>query len=218
MPLARPARTRIKVCGVRDPDTARAAADAGADAIGLVFVESSPRFIEPEDAFAVMSALPPLVASVGVFMDHSVDDFLDIEQVCPTLYSQLHGDEDPKTVKACGPDVIKAVRVDPDRPEQLPELLAKWAALEEVAAILVDAPAPGAGRPFDWKVLAPHVASVHVPIFLAGGLTPENVGDAIRTVRPYAVDVSSGVERDRGVKDPRLIERFCDAVREADRG
>ncbi|HLP85616.1 MAG TPA: phosphoribosylanthranilate isomerase [Phycisphaerales bacterium] len=206
-------RTRIKICGIRDVDSAIAAAEAGADAIGLVFAKQSPRFVEPDDAFDIMSALPPFVSSVGVFRDHSVDEFADIEELCPTLYSQLHGSEDVRTVKACGPDVIKAIAFDENT---IQAELFKWAALDEVCAILIDASTPGAGEAFDWKKLEPFVDTVTTPVIIAGGLTPENVGECIRVLRPWGVDVSSGVERERGVKDEALMQAFCDAVREAD--
>ncbi len=206
-------RTRIKICGIRDAETALVAGDCGADAIGLVFVRSSPRFIEPEDAYEIMANLPPLVSSVGVFMNHSLDAFSDIEETCPTTLSQLHGNEDEKLVRRCGPGVIRGIRYDA---ATIAAELARWEALDEVDAILVDGSAGGEGQAFDWSGLAAAVENVSKPIFLAGGLTPENVGEAIRAVRPYAVDVSSGVEREKGVKDPALIEAFCEAVRRAD--
>lgn len=206
------ARTRIKICGIRDFDAAEAAIDAGADAIGFIFVRNSPRCINPEDAQEILFSLPPLVSSVGVFMNHSPDAFADIEETCPTTHSQLHGNEDEKTVSACGP-VIKAVRF---APETIAADLKRWEDNPDVEAIMIDSPTPGAGETFDWNVLPPLLEHVRKPIFLAGGLTPDNVGAAIRTVRPYAVDVSSGVERERGVKDPALIEAFCAAVRQAD--
>jgi phosphoribosylanthranilate isomerase len=206
-------RTRIKICGIKDEDAALAAADAGADAIGFMFVKTSPRYVEPEEAYAIMSALPPMVATVGVFADPSVDEFSDVEETCPTIYSQLHGTEDLKLVQSCGPDVIKAIRFDQATIETE---LAGWDDVEEVCAILVDGGSGGAGVAFDWSLLRPHLEKVRKPIILAGGLTPENVGRAIREVRPWAVDVSSGVERDKGVKDLALIEAFCEAVHAAD--
>ncbi len=208
------ARTRVKICGIRDIETALVAADAGADAVGFVFVKSSPRYIDPLEAADIMFALPPLVASVGVFMNHSVQAFADIEEQCPTTHTQLHGNEDEKAVAACGP-AIKAVRFDE---ATIAAELSRWQAVGEVEAIMIDSPTPGAGVAFDWASLAPLVERAEKPIFLAGGLTPGNVAEAIRTVRPYAVDVSSGVERERGVKDPALIEAFLEAVREADAG
>jgi len=189
--------------------------DAGADALGFMFVPGSPRCIDPEEAFALMAALPPLVATVGVFADPEIDDFSDIEEVCPTSLTQLHGSEPDKIVKAIGPDVIKAVRFDA---ATIGAELTRWDRSEDVAAILIDGSAGGLGQAFDWKLLPPLLAEIAKPIFLAGGLTPENVAEAIRTVRPYAVDVSSGVEREKGVKDAGLIASFCRAVQEADRG
>jgi phosphoribosylanthranilate isomerase len=206
-------RTRVKICGIRDEEAAIAAAEAGADAIGFMFVKTSPRYIDPEEAYGIMGVLPPLVATVGVFADPSVDEFSDVEETCPTIYSQLHGREDEHLVKSCGPDVIKAVRFEE---ATIAAELAQWDELEEVCAILIDGGSGGAGTTFDWALLTPHLEKVSKPIILAGGLTPENVGRAIREVRPYAVDVSSGVERERGIKDPSLIEAFCEAVHAAD--
>lgn len=208
-------RTRIKICGIRTEEALFAAADAGADAVGFVFVPSSPRSIDPQGAFELMGLLPAFVASVGVFVDPDPDDFADIEAICPTAHVQLHGTEDERLVSALGPGVIKAVRFEP---ETIRVDMERWGRCDDVGAILVDAPTPGAGVAFDWKALAPLVEACEKPVILAGGLTPESVGEAVRIVRPYAVDVSSGVERERGVKDAALIEAFCDAVRRADLG
>jgi phosphoribosylanthranilate isomerase len=207
-------RTRIKICGIRTSEIARAAVEAGADAVGFMFVRNSPRAIDPEEAAAIMWTLPPMVTTVGVFMNASVDTFADIEEACPTHYAQLHGSEDVPTVRACGP-AIKAVRYDP---ATIRAELRRWDALDEVDAILVDGSAGGEGTTLDWAGLKAALEGVATPIILAGGLTPQNVGEAIRAVRPFAVDVSSGVERDRGVKDPALIEAFCRAVQAADAG
>ena len=208
-------RTRIKVCGVTDSDTLKACADEGVDAIGFVFVEDSPRSVDPEAAFELTAELPPLMTTVGVFRDCDIDTFCDIEEMCPTICCQLHGSEDKETVLQCGPDVIKAVAFDP---QTIGRELMKWASLDEVCAILIDAHNPGEGKAFDWELLAPSMQLVTKPIIIAGGLTPSNVGDVIRILRPYAVDVSSGVERERGVKDAGLIAAFCKAVRKADAG
>ncbi|GMV26376.1 MAG: N-(5'-phosphoribosyl)anthranilate isomerase [Phycisphaerae bacterium] len=207
-------RTRIKICGIRDADTALQAADAGADAIGFMFYRESPRYIDPEDARSIMDALPPLVATVGVFVNPSIEKFCDCEEVCPTNYVQLHGQEDEAMVRQCGPWLIRAVRYDP---ATIRSDLARWDQIDEVDAILVDGSAGGQGVALDWNGLAQAAQGISTPLFLAGGLTPDNVADAIRAVRPYAVDVSSGVESSRGVKDPALIRAFCQAVREADR-
>lgn len=207
-------RTRIKICGVRTPEIAAAAVNAGADAVGFMFVRNSARAIEPEVAAEIMWGLPPFVTTVGVFMNASVDTFADIEEVCPTHFAQLHGNEDEKTVRACGP-AIKAVRYDA---ATIRADLERWDSIDEVDAILVDGGAGGEGQSFDWAGLKKAVEGIATPIVLAGGLTAENVGEAIRAVRPFAVDVSSGVERERGLKDPGLIQAFCEAVRAADRG
>lgn len=209
------ARTRVKICGVRDAQTALAAIDAGADALGFVFHHASPRFIEPADAWEIIRTLPPFVTTVGLTVDLSVDHFRRIETACPTDYTQLHGAESPTIVAECGPRIIKGVRFDP---ATIKDQLAIWSGVDEVDAILVDGSAGGEGEPLDWDALGEFSPNITKPLMLAGGLTPQNVGDAIGAVRPYAVDVSSGVERERGVKDATLIRDFCDAVRRADAG
>jgi phosphoribosylanthranilate isomerase len=208
------ARTRIKICGITDEDGLFGACDAGADAVGFVFYPKSKRFIEPDEAFDLISFLPPFVSSVGLFVDASIERFSDIEEVCPTDRSQLHGNESEDVVRQCGPGVIKAVKFESATIERE---LKKWSSIDEVDAILVDGSAGGEGIAFSWEGLAKVKAACTKPLILAGGLTAENVGDAIRVVRPWAVDVSSGVERD-GAKDRGLMKALCDAVREADRG
>lgn len=187
---------------------AAACVDAGADSLGFVFVPTSARYITPEDAWEIVSALPPMVTSVGVFVNASVDTFCDIEEVCPTNYAQLAGAEPERVVRECGPGVIRTVRYDSGA---IGSDLERWNAVEEVDAILIDAPPE-----LDWATLIPHLEAINKPIILAGGLTPSNVGDAIRALRPFGVNVSDGVERERGVKDAGLIEAFCAAVRGAD--
>ncbi|MEL6328920.1 MAG: phosphoribosylanthranilate isomerase [Planctomycetota bacterium] len=210
-------RTRIKICGVRTPEIAAVAAECGADMIGLNFVPSSPRFVEPKRAVELMFALPPGVTTVGVVRDLSVEAFCDLEETCPCQVFQLHGAETEETVRACGPDVIRAVRFDA---ETAGADLARWGAIDEVAAILIDGSEGGDGTALDWARLAEILERLEndKPVLLAGGLTPDNVADAIRAVRPYAVDVASGVEHERGVKDAALIRAFCEAVRSADAG
>ena len=208
-------RTRVKVCGIKDPASAGVAAEAGADAIGFILVPGLPRTIEPEAAAAIMYALPPMVNSVGVVRDLSVDEFAELEQRCPCELMQLHGDEDDKTVAACGPGVIKAFKFEADT---ITADLRRWSRLGEVAAGLVDGSSGGAGESFEWARLTDALAEVALPkpVIVAGGLNPDNVGDAIRACRPWAVDVSSGVESSPGVKDHGAIRAFCEAVREAD--
>jgi phosphoribosylanthranilate isomerase len=209
-------RTRIKICGVKDLETARAAADAGADAVGFVFHRASPRYIEPARAWEIIGGLPPFVSTVGLFVDTPLEKFCDVEEECPTDLSQLHGNESEELVRDCGPNIIKAVRFDADT---IGAELNRWDAVDEVAAILIDGSAGGEGKSLDWGLLAVHAegrGGDSKPLILAGGLTPENVGEAIRLVRPWGVDVSSGVERSRGEKDAGLIAAFCDAVQRAD--
>jgi len=206
--------TRIKVCGVTDVGSALAAAEAGADAVGLVFVRASPRFVTTDVAWSICDVLPPFVSTVGLFVNPSADEYWETREECPFHLGQLHGAESEPLVKECGPDVIKAVRY---APETIEADLLKWSRVEEVSAVLVDGGSGGTGETLDWKNLAAVADRCDHPIVLAGGLTPENVGEAIRTVRPYAVDVSSGVESKRGVKDPVRVAAFCAAVREADR-
>jgi phosphoribosylanthranilate isomerase len=201
-------RTRIKICGIRDAEAAAASIEAGADSLGFVFVPSSSRYIKPEGAWEIVNALPPMVTSVGVFVNASVDTFCDIEEQCPTNYAQLAGSEPERVVRDCGPGVIKTVRYVS---ETFAEELARWEAVDEVDAILIDAPAE-----FDWAALKDPLEEIEKPVILAGGLTAENVGEAVRALRPYGVNVSDGVERERGVKDAELIEAFCAAVRDAD--
>lgn len=206
-------RTRIKICGITTRAAAQAAVDAGADAIGFVFAEGSPRYIDPVEAYGILATLPPLVATVGVFRDASLERFIRIEQQCPTDWSQLHGDEDEQMVQDCGPRVVRGIRFNA---ATIADDLRRWDAVEEVEAILVDGSAGGEGHAFDWTKLADAAAGVATPLIVAGGLDETNVGEAIRACRPYAVDVSSGVERAPGVKDDGKISEFCLAVRRAD--
>ena len=131
-------RTRIKICGITDADALRAACDAGADAVGFVFIPRSRRFIEPEYAFALSGGLPPFVASVSLFADAPLEKFMEMEEVCPTTLTQLHGDEDVELAAQCGPGVLKTVRYDA---ATIADELARWDELDEVDAIVIDLPA-----------------------------------------------------------------------------
>lgn len=208
-------RTRIKVCGIRDEASARHAVESGVDALGFVFVRASARHISPERAREIMDVLPPFVASVGVFVNASLDAFCDVEEVCPTTLAQLSGNENEALVRQCGPFVIKAVRCAGADTSAWRDELQRWDAVDEVDAILVDVTLPE-GAPVDWPAVALATRDLQTPVILGGVLTPANVGAAVRIVRPFGVDVSGGVEREPGVKDPALLEAFCDAVRAAD--
>lgn len=219
-------RTRIKICGITDEPAAVAAIRAGADALGFVFVPTSARFIDPDEAFEIVKHLPPFVTGVGVVQDLSVDDYCDIEEACPCALMQLHGAEPEHVVRQCGPGVMKAIRMHAGLGvEAIVATLRAWDAVHEVDAIMVDGPKAGSGERVDWAVLAEakSIAQLGKPLVLAGGLTAENVGEAVRLVRPFAVDVSSGVEVPeaeagrKGVKDAARMAAFCAAVREADR-
>lgn len=206
-------RTRIKVCGITTPEIAAVAVDAGADAIGFVFVENTPRYIDPDDATEIMFGLPPMVSAVGVIRDLDVDQFCELEQRCPAQLMQLHGRETVDIVRQCGPGVIKAFKFDQ---ATIASQLERWNAVEEVDAVLIDGSDGGTGEAFDWNALADHLDGFDKPIILAGGLDADNVAEAIRIIRPYAVDVSSGVESSPGMKDPEKIAAFCAAVRAVD--
>lgn len=205
-------RTRVKICGITTLEAAKACADEGADAVGFVFVARSPRAIKPEAAAEIMASLPPFIATVALLQNPTLDQFMDIEEICPTTHTQLHGNEPVQLVRECAP-VIKAIRFDE---RTIDADLRAWEAVDEVEAILVDGSWGGEGERFDWSKLVGPASHATKPIILAGGLGPHNVAEAIRMVRPFAVDVSSGVESGRGIKDAKLIAAFCSAVREAD--
>jgi len=227
-------RTRIKICGVRDADAARAAVDAGADAIGLVFVAGSPRHVTVAQAREVVDHLPAFVEPVGLFVDATADE---IRKTCDEVglrMVQLHGKEKTQFAASLAPlRFVKAFAFAPgSEGGNVSDLLAPWSGPRNFAAALWDAPPPpptdkkgqplpgGSGVAFSWKDLASLKNSgslpAWAPLILAGGLTPQNVGEAIALLEPYAVDVSSGVESSRGVKDTAKIHAFCDAVRKAD--
>ena len=211
-------RTRIKICGIKDPDTALAALECGADAVGLVFVEKSPRYVTLEQAKAVTQALPEDAVSVGLFVDTPGETMRNIMDDVGLSVAQLHGHESIDDLDPLfGYPAWKALPFD----EQFQAIAHSWDHDPRIEALLVDTPPAGeltggSGLTFDWAGLAGLQGNFAKPIILAGGLTPDNVGDAIRSVRPYAVDVSSGVESSRGVKDVGLIKAFCEAVRAAD--
>lgn len=186
-----------------------AAADFGADAVGFVFDPASPRYIVPAEASVLMAMLPPFVMAVGVFADPEAEAFADAEEACPTHLTQLIGREDEKEVRTCGPDVIKAVRFNASTIEAD---LERWSHCPDVGSILIDV----TGEHPEWPRLRPIIDACSKPV-IVGGLNLETVVAAVQGVRPWGVDVSSGVERE-GNLDEDLIEAFCRAVREADHG
>jgi phosphoribosylanthranilate isomerase len=202
---------KVKVCGITNPDDAKAAVDCGADALGFVFFRGSPRFITPEKASAIIRKLPPFVLSVGVFVDETPDQIARILSVTGIDIVQLHGSEPPE---ACGISgrVIKAIRV-----KNLDSLAPLETYKDLVSAFLLDTYAAdefgGTGRIFNWDIA--REARRFGRVILAGGLTPENISEAVRFVRPYAVDVSSGVEREKGKKDHEKVRLFIERAKTA---
>ncbi|MEK6644990.1 MAG: phosphoribosylanthranilate isomerase [Planctomycetota bacterium] len=210
---------RVKICGITRPQDAIAAADAGADAIGLVFAKS-PRQITPARAREIVDSLPPFIAAVGVFVNARPSTICRIAEVVGLTAVQLHGDESVANIAELGPlRIIKALRV---RNRTFVDDIARVRDLG-VAAVLLDAFSPtargGSGKRFDWDLVnqARRAGALDdaPPLILAGGLNPQNVKAAIRTVRPWGVDVSGGVELSPGMKSAELIERFIATAKSA---
>jgi len=205
--------TAVKICGITRVEDALAAAHAGAHAIGLVFHPASPRFVDVARAREVSERLPPFVTAVGLFVDPEPDQVRAVLRQVPLQLLQFHGDETPELCASFGLHYIKGVRMAPGT-----DLLQYAALYGRARGLLLDTFVPGVvgggtGRAFDWALVP---RALPLPVVLAGGLTPANVGDAIRAVRPWAVDVSSGVERDKGVKDAAKIAAFIRGARDAD--
>jgi phosphoribosylanthranilate isomerase len=204
-------RTRIKICGIMRPADGAAAAQAGADAIGLVFYPRSPRFLSLERALEIRDALPPFVQVVALFVNPDAAQVAQvIGRVKPSLL-QFHGEETPRFCEEFGVPYVKACRVKAGV-----DLLEYLRPFSRAAGWLLDshvAEYGGVGESFDWS-LAPAVRER--PIILSGGLAPANVAEAIRRVKPWGVDVSSGVESAKGIKDAGKIAAFIAEVRNAD--
>ena len=204
-------RTRIKICGITRPGDAAAAAQAGADAIGLVFYPPSPRFLNVERAREIRDALPPLVQTVALFVNPDAAQVAQvIGRVQPGLL-QFHGEETPAFCAQFGLPFVKACRM-----AQGVDLLKYLRPFSAASGWLLDAHVEeygGVGASFDWSLVP---ARLERPLVLSGGLTRANVGAAVRRVRPWAVDVSSGVEASKGIKDAAKIAVFIAEVRNAD--
>lgn len=208
--------TRVKICGITRLPDARLSVELGAAALGFNFYEPSPRYIEPEAAAEIVAKTPPFVPAVGVFADETVGERVAaIARTASVSVIQLHGPRFPKDLESLrGYRIIRAIPVGPDfDPGMLQPL--------PLDAFLLDAFDPmrlgGTGKSIDWA-LARRATEQGKTIILAGGLSPANVGDAIRCVRPFAVDVASGVESAPGIKDPRRLRAFFAAVAAADDG
>jgi phosphoribosylanthranilate isomerase len=199
---------RVKICGITSVQDALHAAGCGADALGLVFYPGSPRCVTRRQAREIVAELPPFVVPVGLFVNCPVEEIGDTAAACGFDTVQLHGDETPDDCRLAPLRAIKALRVRDQ---------ASLAGIDgyPVSALLLDAWVPGSyggtGKTFNWQ-LAAAAARAH-RVVLAGGLTPDNVAEAVRAVRPYAVDVSSGVESAPGRKDPDLVAAFVRNVK-----
>jgi phosphoribosylanthranilate isomerase len=210
-------KPRIKICGITNVDDALLAARLGVDAIGLNFCPASKRFIDFAMANAVLDALPPFVDPVAVVVNEMLDAVSQfVVQLGQIRTVQWHGDDPPILVEKWYRYVPAFAVVDAGSLARVTAYLDRFRAVGRLpAAILLDGHAPGhyggTGQPAPWQLLADF--DPDVPVILAGGLTPENVAAAIRTVHPYAVDVASGVESEPGRKDPEKLQRFVDAVR-----
>lgn len=201
--------TRIKICGITNLADARLAAELGADALGFIFHRQSPRCVTVEQAADICRELPPFVLRVGVFVNAPLDEVRLATSVCGLDAAQFHGEETPEYCRQFSARRIKAIRAR-DRAAVLA------AAEYDVDALLLDtytaSQRGGTGQTFDWS-LAVEAKKFGRPVILSGGLTPENVVDAIRQAQPYAVDVASGVEREPGQKDPEKLRRFIEIVK-----
>lgn len=206
-------RTRAKICGITRTQDIDAVVQAGADAIGLVFFPPSPRHVSIEQAQILASSVPAYVQLVGLFVNASAEEIQTVLDSVPLDVLQLHGDETPAQCQFIGEQCkrrwYKAIQVKPEL-DIVQEIQRYQAA--GASAMLLDAWHPelkgGTGHQFDWSKFP----KLDIPLILAGGLTPDNIADAIHTTQPYAVDVSGGVESAKGIKDQQLIERFMQGV------
>ena len=203
--------TRVKICGITSREDAAAAVEAGADALGFVFVPGTPRCVHPEAAERIVSTLPPFVTPVGVFVDQPLEEVLRIAARCNLQAVQLHGNEPEEYSRRIPLRVIKALRV---RDAASLRILPTYPAHAFLLDAFVQGQAGGTGTPISWDLAIQ--AKGHAPIILSGGLRPDTVGPAVVRVRPYGVDVSSGVEVSPGRKDHEKVREFIVAVRQAD--
>jgi phosphoribosylanthranilate isomerase len=215
-------RTRIKICGLTRAEDLHGAIAAGADALGFVFYAGSPRHIAPEAAAALIAAVPPFVTTTGLFVNATVEEVKRIVAVAPVAMLQFHGDETPAECAAIAEAVrrpfMRALRI---KPEMSADDLLKYeseyrAASPLFAGLLLDTFVDsygGSGKVFDWSVIPANLAP---RVVLSGGLSAQNVTEAVARIRPHAVDVSSGVEQSKGIKDVAKIHAFIEAVRAAD--
>lgn len=209
--MAETTRTRVKICGITRVEDALAAVQHGADALGLVFYRPSPRWVSIEQAVHIARSIPPFVTLTGLFVNHEPAEIQQILDQIPLDLLQFHGDESPAQCSSHRRPWIKALRVRPEL-----DLLAEETRFSTARALLLDAYRPGVpggtGEVFDWAL----IPRLQRPFILAGGLEADNVAHAIQQVRPYAVDVSGGVEESRGIKSAGKMAAFMRGVRSAD--
>ncbi|MBI5181663.1 MAG: phosphoribosylanthranilate isomerase [Nitrospirae bacterium] len=198
----------VKICGITNLEDALFASEAGADALGFVFYKKSPRYVEPSAARDIIKGLPPFIVTVGVFADQNEAEIKEIISKSNIDIAQLHGDEPPEFCEKLGRRIIKAIRVR--NMESLTEIK-KYRA----CALLLDTYDKdlkgGTGRIFNWEIA--REARIFNKVIIAGGLTPDNVSEAIKVAQPYAVDVSSGVEKEKGIKDHQKIKLFIERAK-----
>jgi phosphoribosylanthranilate isomerase len=200
--------TRIKICGIKHLDDALKVVECGADAIGLIFVEKSPRYVSLTEARVIAESMPPFVTVVGLFMNASVETVREALKVVPLNLLQFHGEESPEFCDQFEMPYIKVLRMRDNA-----NVVAFAQDYPNAAGILLDSyhkdAGGGTGQSFDWDLIPDDVP---LPLILAGGLNSENVASAIEAVKPYAVDVSSGVESEPAIKDHKKIEQFIKEV------
>ena len=203
---------RVKICGITSHEDAWAAVEAGADALGFIFVEGTPRYIEPAAAAAITARMPPFAATVGVFVDRTPEEIERIVGVSGVGLVQLHGHESPEICGHLRMPFIKAIRIQGERDL---EALHRY---PEAKGFLLDTyvagQSGGTGRTFPWEIAVK--AAREFRVILSGGLTPDNVALAVTQVRPYALDVCTGVEVSPGRKDHHKVREFIDQARKAD--
>lgn len=203
---------KIKICGITNGEDANVAVRAGADALGFVMYRKSPRWIAPAVARSIIAGLPPFVLPVGVFVNEEAERVRSLMDECGFVLAQLHGDESAQYCQSLGRPALKAIRL---RNRSALLALAEFRGRANVRGMLIDAFSDktygGTGQKVDWTLA--EEAARSTPVILAGGLNPANVAGAIRMVRPYGVDVSSGVEQSPGKKDHHKLKAFIEAVR-----
>ena len=206
---------KVKICGITDPHDALFSAELGADSLGFIFAPS-PRQVTPEEVRAIVVRLPPFVQTVGVFIDEDLATIRKIIDFCGLDLVQLHGDESPEMCYELMPRTVKAFRV---KGESSLSAIRRYRG--SVKAVLFDSYSEekrgGTGKTFDWN-LAVKGKDLGMPVILSGGLTPSNIQEAILTVKPYAIDVSSGIEESPGKKSPILMQRLMETIRQLDVG